>query len=755
MNITVRRHLAAALAAAIVLAGVTAGALGRADATRQSSERWFNRVATVPVSANAGSASAEIVAASDDGRTLLYTDAGAGLVGFVDITNPSAPVATGTVDVGGSPTSVAVVKGRALVAVDDTPLEADDTFGPHAGRLLVLNVATRVVERTFDLGGQPDSVKVGPDKRYAAIAIENQRDENVADGVMPHIPANGAERDEPGWLTILDLAGAVPAWSLRTVLLEGLPGMRFPEDPEPEFVDVSALNLAALTLQENNHVVLVDLRTGTVVRHWSAGSVAGQQADTSESPPDIVFAGSIDLPREPDAVVWLDGRTLATADEGDYEGGTRSWTVFDAHGVVLARSGPGFELEVVRHGHYPEERSENKGVEPEGAAFGRYDGAGYFFVAAERGNAVGVYASDSRGLRFRQLLPTGVEPEGLLPIVHRGLFVAASEGDGTLSIFRLERGRATYPTIVSVDSQSAGAVPGASSPIAWGALSALAADQTVAGKLYTVPDAAYANSRILTVDARHVPARIVGVTDLTGGSSEDWDLEGIATRPRAAGSGFWLASEGNANAAAPDAVRLNHLLLVTPSGAITREVPLPPIAGATPTSNGFEGVSSVWNRASAREEVYVAIQRSWDGTSFTRIARYLPGTDTWEFVAYPLDVGSNVGLSELTAVGPNEFAVIERDNLGGAAAVVKRISRFSTAGITWTGIGDPADPALVTKTLVDDLLDDLAVPRGQVIEKVEGLAVDVKGATYVNTDNDAEDGESQFFGLGRWRSIAG
>ena len=32
-----------------------------------------------------------------------------------------------------------------------------------------------------------------PDGGWAVIAIENQRDENVADGVMPHIPANGGE----------------------------------------------------------------------------------------------------------------------------------------------------------------------------------------------------------------------------------------------------------------------------------------------------------------------------------------------------------------------------------------------------------------------------------------------------------------------------------------------------------------------------------------------------------------------------------
>ena len=467
MRSQLRRPFAVLLAGAVAAAGLSLNVLGPVGASG-SSGRWFNRIATLAVADNPGSGVAEIVAASDDGRTLVYTDAGAALVGFVDVTNPAAPVASGTVDVGGSPTSVTVLQGRALVMVDDTPIDPDDTFGPHAGRMLVINLATRAIERTIDLGGQPDSVKISSDKRYAIIAIENQRDENVEDGIMPHVPANGAERDEPGFVVIVDLVGGVGTWSTRTVLLEGLAGMRFPEDPEPEFVDINRDNIAAVTLQENNHVVLIDLRTGNVVRHWSAGTVSGQVADTSESPLAIVFSGVVEAPREPDSVQWLSKLTLATADEGDYEGGTRSWTVFGANGSVITKSGSSFELETVRHGHYDEARSENKGIEPEGMTTDRFGDTSYLFVVAERANAVGVYTLAGSFPKFRQLLPTGVEPEGLLAIPKRDLFVTANEGDGTLSIFRLERRSATYPTIVSVDSKQEGAIPGRPSPIAWG-----------------------------------------------------------------------------------------------------------------------------------------------------------------------------------------------------------------------------------------------------------------------------------------------
>lgn len=45
-------------------------------------------------------------------------------------------------------------------------------------------------------------------------------------------------------------------WTFRNVSFTGLP-MRFPTDPEPEFVDINRHNHAALTLQENHHIAIV------------------------------------------------------------------------------------------------------------------------------------------------------------------------------------------------------------------------------------------------------------------------------------------------------------------------------------------------------------------------------------------------------------------------------------------------------------------------------------------------------------------
>ena len=76
------------------------------------------------------------------------------------------------------------------------------------------------------------------------------------------------------------------------------------------------------------------------------------------------FVGLPAVAREPDAVTWIDINTLATADEGDLFGGSRGYTIFDRTGAVLHTSGNELELATARLGHYPEDRSENKGNEP-------------------------------------------------------------------------------------------------------------------------------------------------------------------------------------------------------------------------------------------------------------------------------------------------------------------------------------------------------------------------------------------------------
>ena len=112
----------------------------------------------------------EIVAATSNGRTLVYTDSELETIGFVFIGDPSNPIPTGTVALPGEPTSVAMWRNRyALVGVDTS-----ESLTNTSGVLVVVDINTRAIVAEVDLGGQPDSVAISPDRKYAAIAIENE-----------------------------------------------------------------------------------------------------------------------------------------------------------------------------------------------------------------------------------------------------------------------------------------------------------------------------------------------------------------------------------------------------------------------------------------------------------------------------------------------------------------------------------------------------------------------------------------------------
>jgi hypothetical protein len=725
----------------------------------------FERIATLPNYRNAGSDDiatvSEIVAATQNGRLLVYTDASAGTIGLVSVHFPAFPIPLGTVDVGGDPTSVDILGNEyALVGVNTSA-----SFASPGGHLAVVHLGTRTIEATLDLGGQPDSVKISPDGRFAAIAIENERDEEVTvDGVEGGLPQAPA-----GHLAIVDLVGSSPAnWTVRKAELAGLSAYA-PDDPETEFVDINSDNEAVVTLQENNHVVIVDLASGDVVGDFPAGSVGLELVDAVEDGVISLASSLAAVPREPDAVTWIEGKgvpIIATANEGDLFGGSRGFTFFDRDGDVLFDSGNELEHIAVRHGHYPEDRSENKGTEPEAIEFGVFGKDRYVFVGSERGSFVAVYEVSRDGLpEFRQLLPAPLGPEGVLAIPQRNLLVVSGEEDdptfgvrSTMMIYELKGGSPGYPQIVSGDDADG-------LPIPWSALSGMDAVPGHRNELLAVWDSYYAESRIFRIDASRRPALITDAVTIQGGTG-NYDPEGIAIAPDGT---YWVASEGNAGA------RLNRLLQVDRDGTLIAEVGLPAeieacraATAATGTlGSGFEGLAVLpgWRGS---YKLLVAQQRGWDYTTpecealdddaaglnalgepnLSRIWSYDPETRAWDHLAWelaPLPANASwVGLSEITAAPDGSYVVIERDNRTGDWTELKTLVRFKRWA-AWDGMVSAADKS------VYDLIPAMSASRGWITDKPEGTAITRKGEVFVVTDNDGvEDwsGETSFLALG-------
>ncbi len=709
---------------------------------------YFERVATLPVYAtlpegadSTTETSAEIITATPDGMMLIFTDSPAERIGFVDIADPAAPQPAGSLELGGEPTSATVVAGSVLVAVNTSESKASPS-----GHVAVVDLAGRSVAATCDVKGQPDSVAASRDGRFLAVAVENERDEDLNDGALPQLPA--------GHLAIFDLGADGRPTNCDAVRIVDVTGLApvAPEDPEPEFVDVNGANLAAVTLQENNGVVLVDLGSGEVTGHFDAGAVDLDKIDADDDKVIAATGSKQGVPREPDAIGWLGEDRLVTANEGDYQGGSRGFTVFDASGKVLWDAGNQLEHLAMSHGHYPVKRAKSKGVEPEGVEVGTFGDQQLIFIASERGNFIAVYTDPGAGNapQFLQFLPTGIAPEGLVAIPGRDLLAVANEADSaedgfraTINLYRRGATAPAYPTIVSADDPATGA------PIGWGALSGLVADPAAVDTLYGVSDSYYGTSRIYTIDASASPARIISFVELKkDGQPVAYDLEGIALK---SDGGFWVASEGNPDSKNPLTTR-SLLLAVAPDGTVQEEISLPDALYAEAVRFGFEGVA-VWGEG-ATQKVIVAVQREWqdDPEGMTKLAVYDPAEKSWGFVHYPLDapVGPGwVGLSEITALGDDRFALIERDNQPGDAAALKKVTVISLAGVEPKAYGETLP--VVAKRDAIDLLPLMRATHGWISDKPEGLAVLANGELVAVTDNDGVDdatGETLFLRLG-------
>lgn len=645
----------------------------------------FRRIHTVELaglSSNARRLTAEILSCDQQGKTLAFTDSINQAVGFLDLEDPTNPKLTRVVECYGEPTSVVHWNDSVLVTVDQ---------GALSGSLLVIDPKSGNIQKSLRLDGQPDCIATSPDKKYVVVAIENESPDKHPDGV-------------PGSVIVFETSPILSEWSAKSVTLTGLADKN-PEDPEPEFIAVNHGNLAAVTLQENNHIVLIDLPTASVKDHFSCGSVLFENADLSYDKRILFNQSQADVPREPDAVCWTP-YGLATADEGDFEGGTRSLSLWSEQGQLLFSSGQDLSRIAANRGHFPDHRSHKRGVEPEGVCSARFSGEDYLFVGLEWANLLAIYGFKNGLPVFLQGLPVGEGPEGILAIPQRGLLVVASEVD---------RGPGSLGSVLTIfEHQNRAPQQQLSSRgLGWSGLSGLTSDPDDPSVFYSVNDKILKPSQIfkIKVDARGQSIESSVALSQRDGHPAELDLEGIAKSSR---GGYWLVSEGSKK-------KPNLLLRANERGQIVEEYHLPLDVQKKRNKKGFEGVAELG------PYVYVAFQGSWnpEKPQTTLIGRFHVLNKTWSFSSYPLESGC--GLHGLASLGEQELAVLERDKLPGQAAQTKKVYRVST---------DDWETSPRKKTLLIDLIGvyrELNIP---IPDKPEGVAVDKAGQIWIINDND-------------------
>jgi len=138
-----------------------------------------------------------------------------------------------------------------------------------------------------------------------------------------------------------------------------------------------------------------------------------------------------------------------TDNDGDYDVlygfGSRGFSIYNAAtGQRVFDMGSGLEQEVINAKLYDDDRSDDKGVEPEGVTIGWINQKLVAFIVLERADAIATYdVSDPTAPKFLQIIKTGDAPEGVLFVSAdkspngKSLLITSNEGDGTVKFFQV------------------------------------------------------------------------------------------------------------------------------------------------------------------------------------------------------------------------------------------------------------------------------------------------------------------------------
>lgn len=318
---------------------------------------------TPAIAAQFDESAAEIVAYEPATKTAYLVNALAGAIDLVDLSEPSAPVITGQLDVAadvianiagtpalGAVNSVSIFGNTIAAAIEASPKQANGY------------VAFYHVDGSFlsavEVGALPDMVSFTPDGQYVLTANEGE-------------PNGDYSIDPEGSISIIDVSGGFTGLTAVTAGFERftsdmLNGARFSArsasiaaDMEPEYLTFSAdSSTAFVTLQENNAVAIVDIAAGEISAIQGLGfknyGLPGNEIDASNKDGGVnIRSWNVFGTYMPDALdsYTVNGTTyLVTANEGD----GREYLTTEADADACTAAG-GFEFDAGDCFHYLDE----------------------------------------------------------------------------------------------------------------------------------------------------------------------------------------------------------------------------------------------------------------------------------------------------------------------------------------------------------------------------------------------------------------
>ena len=359
----------------------------------------------------------------------------------------------------------------ALVGVKDDDDANTETYDEVPGKVVALALPDLEPIGQVTVGRGPDSVAIAPNNQFAAVA--NEDEENEEDLTNPE--------NRPGTISIIDLRNGADQMTQVEVPIppDNIPF--FPNDPQPETVQIAEdSSFLVATLQENNAVARIEIPS-PLPRFLTAAAFSVENFDIGvrtgfgltedevgmgncrSSSYDLSLRQEFTSAREPDGIALTpNGRYFVTADEDNltnlnnqsYQGiplsphGSRSISVFDGTtGEFLGDSGNLIEESILELG-LPQ-RCDSKGPEPEVVSVGVVGDRTLAFAAIERSDAITIHdISDPANI---QLLDTvilnpdviradeeaGFEPEGIEFIPTTNQIVVSNPEADAMSLVNL------------------------------------------------------------------------------------------------------------------------------------------------------------------------------------------------------------------------------------------------------------------------------------------------------------------------------
>lgn len=207
---------------------------------------------------------AEIVSFDSKTNRVFVVNSNASTVDVLSLADPTSPQLLATIDateLGGGANSVATYKGLVAVAIQADNKQDD-------GVVAFYDAATLDLLNSVTVGALPDMVTFTPKGKYALVANEGE-------------PSDDYQNDPEGSVSVIDLRrgvakatvaeagfsayiGQEDALRASGVRIFG-PGANAAQDLEPEYIAVSKNGKTAfVSLQENNAIAKVDIRSATV-----------------------------------------------------------------------------------------------------------------------------------------------------------------------------------------------------------------------------------------------------------------------------------------------------------------------------------------------------------------------------------------------------------------------------------------------------------------------------------------------------------